>query len=329
MNKILVIGCGSIGQRHIRALLSIGENNIAAYRTGKGQLKELNDEIKNDVTVFKNEDAAFAWKPSHVIISNPTGLHLKYLLKCIKIGIKVFVEKPITNNYFELEKASIPISEVKEHDGIVGFNLRFHSLINRIRNIIISHQYGKVIYSDMKVGHYLPFWHPYEDYRKSYAARLDLGGGVLRTLCHEIDLAQYFFGEINKVFAKVEKLSSLEIDVDDSVDIMMETDNCRRVLIHLDYLNPLPVREGKILFEKVFLEYNYYSGEIFFTDYVNIQKEEIFKSNENDDTQYILQMKHFIKGNSEIACTIKEGIKVMKVIQCCEESSREKKEICL
>jgi len=329
VRKILVIGCGSIGQRHIKALLSIGENNIAAYRTEKGQLVSLDDEIKNNVEVFKNEDVAFAWEPSHIIISNPTNLHLKYLVKSIQLGTKVFVEKPITNNYDELENASIPLSKIKEYDGIIGFNLRFNSLINKIRSIITSQVYGKAISANLMVGYYLPFWHPDEDYRKSYAARLDLGGGVLRTLCHEIDLAQYFFRKINKVFAKVEKLSSLETDVDDFVDIIMETENCKHVLIHLDYLNPVLLREGRILFDRGLLDYNLNNKEIYFTDYVNKQKELIFKGNENYDDQYILQMNHFIKGKSEIACKIKEGIEVMKVIKCCEESGKEGREIYL
>ncbi|MBA7582435.1 hypothetical protein ES708_24363 [subsurface metagenome] len=71
----------------------------------------------------------------------------------------------------------------------------------------------------MYVGEYLPFWHPYEDYRKSYAAKKELGGGVLRTLSHEIDLVQYWFGEYEKIFAKISKISDLDIEVDDSTDI--------------------------------------------------------------------------------------------------------------
>ena len=330
MNKILVIGCGSIGQRHIKALLKNGESNIAAYRTGKGQLKELDKEIREHVEEFSDEDYAFAWKPTHIIISNPTSLHLEYLIKSIKIGANVFIEKPITGNYSELENVTVPLSQLKEYEGVVGFNLRFHSLIRQVKGIVASNQYGKVIYVNLTVGHYLPSWHPYEDYRDSYASRKDFGGGVIRTLSHEIDLVQYFFGKIKKVFAKVEKLSSLEIDVDDVADLMLETDNCKRILIHMDYLNPVPVREGKMLFEKGLLEYSYNRGEIHFTDYVSGQNEVIFKDNEDYDEQYTSQMKSFInKGDSNTACMLEEGVEVMRVIQCCEESSRTGEEICL
>ncbi len=329
MNKILVIGCGSIGQRHIKALLKIGESNVAAYRTGKGQLKELDKEIRKHIEEFSDEDYAFAWKPTHIVISNPTSLHLEYLIKSIQIGANVFIEKPLTGKYSELENASVPLSEIEGYEGVVGFNLRFHSLIRQVKCIVASNQYGKVIYANLTVGHYLPLWHPYEDYRDSYASRKDLGGGVIRTLCHEIDLVQHFFGKIRKVFAKVDKLSCLEIDVDDVVDIMIETDRCKHTLIHMDYLNPVPVREGKILFEKGLLEYNYNRGEIHFTNYVSKKKEVIFRNDEDYDEQYTSQMKSFIKGDSNTACMLEEGIEVVRVIQCCEESGRTGEEICL
>ena len=132
MNKILVIGCGSIGQRHIKALLKIGESNVAAYRTGKGQLKELDKEIRKHIEEFSDEDYAFAWKPTHIVISNPTSLHLEYLIKSIQIGANVFIEKPLTGKYSELENASVPLSEIEGYEGVVGFNLRFHSLIRQI-----------------------------------------------------------------------------------------------------------------------------------------------------------------------------------------------------
>ncbi len=329
MNKILILGCGSIGQRHIKALLKIGETNIVAYRTNRGQIKEIDEAIKANIKIFNDEEESFVWKPTHVIISNPTILHLKYLIKSITIGARVFVEKPLTNSYSEFEEASIPLTKIADYGGVVGFNLRFHSLIKKVKEVITSFQYGNVIYANLTVGHYLPFWHPYENYRYSYASRKDLGGGVLRTLCHEIDLAQFFFGKINKVFAKVEKISPLEIDIDDVVDLIVETQMCKRVLIHMDYLNPIPIRQGKILFDKGLLEYDYNNNEIFFTDYINKHKELLFTNNEDYDQQYIAQMENFINGNTDTACTIREGIEVMKVIYSCEESNRMARQVCI
>lgn len=329
MNKILVIGCGSIGQRHIRALLSNGEKNIAAYRTKKGQIKNLPKDINNFVKQFCKEDEAFNWKPTHVIISNPTSLHFIFLKKSIIRKLNILVEKPLANNFLDIMNSEIPISELIKINGIVGYNLRFHTLIKKVRNIITSYQYGNAIKANLSVGHYLPFWHPYEDYRKSYAAIKSLGGGTLRNLSHEIDLVQYFFGNVEKLFAKVKKLSNLEIDVDDTVNIIMESEYCKCISVQMNCLYPLPIRKGEIFFERGLLEYNYFTGKIFFTDYDKKQKNQIFSTRESYERQYIIQMKHFLEGNSKIACTIKEGINVIKIIDNCERSSKEGKEVCL
>ncbi len=329
MNRILIIGCGSIGRRHIRALISLGERNIAAYRTEKGGLRDLDADIKEFVLIFRDETDAFAWRPTHVIISNPTKFHLNYLEKSMKAGAIVFVEKPLADCFYDIEKMPYSLSEIKRYNGIVGFNMRYHSLVANLKGLIDSNQYGKVISAHLMVGHYLPFWHPYEDFRKSYAAIRALGGGALRTLCHEIDLAMYLFGKCRSIYAKVQKLGILEIDVDDTTDIIAEAELCKHLLLHMDFLNPLSMRRGSILFEEGLLEYDYVAGEINFTDYNGLQTEKIFSTDESYKAQYIAQMKHFLSGNSEISCSLEGGIEIMKIIDACEKSNETGRVICL
>jgi len=324
MNKILIIGCGSIGQRHILALLKLGEKNIAAYRTKKGHIKKLSEKIESNIQIFSNVEDAFNWKPTHLIISNPTSLHLRYISLGIKNGLKIFVEKPITNSIKDFNKNTITIDELNKYKGIVGYNLRFNKLFRKIKQIIETKKYGNVLSSYFEVGHYLPFWHPYEDYRKSYAAKKSLGGGVLKTLSHEIDLVYYFFNDINNVFAKVKKISPLEIDVDDNVDIILNSELCANIRIHLDYLKPLPTRKGEIQFEKGLLEYNFNESTIYFTDYKTNKKELIFNEKTDYNDQYVYQMKYFLSENNNIniACTFEEGIKSLKAINACEISNK-------
>ena len=325
MNKILVIGAGSIGQRHIKSLINIGEQNIAVLRTGKGQMSELNKDIKDFVQIFTDEKIAFSWKPSHIVISNPTSLHMDFVIKAINKNISFLVEKPLCSSYREIKK--IPASN--DYYGIVGYNLRFHSLFNKIKDILEKGCYGKILKASLSVGHYLPFWHPEQDYSLRYEASKELGGGVLRTLSHEIDLAQYFFGNFEKIFAKVKRISDLNIFADDDVDIMALTKNNIFIKIHQDFLNPLISRKGEILFDTGLLEYNYIDGTIEFTSYKSAQKQIIFSAQEPYNCQYELQMKSFIAGHKGQACTITEEINNMNVIRYCEESTLKGKEICL
>ncbi len=211
--RILIIGCGSIGRRHIKALEHIGVQDIIAYRTKKGALKDLSEEMHN-VTEVYDMKAAFASEPDGVIISNPTSLHLPILIECVKRGIDVFIEKPICGSIEELAQYADFI-EKSDSRIMVGYVLRFHPLFKELKKLLSQGVIGSPLKAEMKVGHYLPFWHKYEDYSKGYVAQKMLGGGAIRTLSHEIDLANYFFGDLYSVYSKIDKLSNLNIETDD------------------------------------------------------------------------------------------------------------------
>jgi len=320
LKKGLVIGSGSIGIRHIRSLLKIG-CTLAAYRTKKGNISDLPADIKNHVIIFQDEDEAFAWEPEFIVISNPTNLHLEYLLKAIDHNVDVLVEKPIASDMDDVIVAQEKISNRKNRV-VVGYNLRFHPIVDTIKDIISSNRYGKVLKADLYVGHYLPYWHPYEDYRTGFAARKELGGGVLRTLSHEIDMGQYWFGTYKEVFSKVLHISDLEIDVDDYALIFAKMENDVVLNISLDYLNPISERKGSILFEKGLLSYDINNLEILFAEYSErIEWRTIEKLSDYDyDHQYESQLKHFLTGNPTRICSLEEGIAVLNIISKCEES---------
>lgn len=321
IKKILFFGLGSIGLRHLQVLKEIDKFDIAAYRTKKG-LKKIPERIEEKIKYFYHEKDAFAWNPDFMIVSNPTNLHLKYLLKSIDHKIDALIEKPIASDFIQIKKAEDKIKN-RKNNIYVGYNLRFHPIITKIKEIIDSGEFGKVLKAELYVGEYLPFWHPYEDYRKSYAAKKELRGGVLRTLSHEIDLGQYWFGEYEKIFAKVLKISDLDIDVDDSTDIFAEMKNKMILKISMDYLNPLGIRKGEMFFEKGLLKYNFLRKEIMFIDYKNKENKILLKVDYYDyNEQYKIQMINFLTKNNKELCSLEEGINVLKVIDKCEESYR-------
>lgn len=257
-----------------------------------------------------------------MIVSNPTHLHLEYLLKAIDYDIDALIEKPVASSYKEMKMVEDKI-KARKNEIYVGFNLRFHPIVREVSKIISTNRYGKVLKADLYVGEYLPFWHPYEDYGVSYAAKKELGGGALRALCHEIDLGQYWFGDYDKVFSKVLKISGLDIDVDDNTDIFAEMKNGIHLKVTMDYLNPVLERRGRILFEKGLLEYNFSSIDITFTDYATKECKLLLKIENYDyNTQYKCQMEKFIKKSNEEICTLEEGINVTRIIDICEESSQ-------
>jgi predicted dehydrogenase len=317
----LIFGCGSIGVRHLQALEEINDVEMAAYRTGKGK-KEIPEKLLKNLNAFFDEEEAFTWEPDFLIVSNPTSLHLEYLLKAIDHNVDAFIEKPVASNYREIEAVEDKI-RTRKNKIYVGFNLRFHPIIREISRIIGADKYGRVLKADLYAGSYLPFWHPYEDYRTSYSAKKELGGGALRTLCHEIDLGQYLFGDFNRIFARVSRISDLGIDVDDNTDILAEMKSGVLLKITMDYLNPVLERRGRILFEKGLLEYNFSTTDIMFTDYDTKESQLLLKLDNYDcNTQYKYQMERFINKSNEEICTLDEGINVTRIIDICEESSQ-------
>jgi predicted dehydrogenase len=328
MKRFLVVGAGSIGVRHIRCLIHLGYNSIAALRTKKGSSKELPKELGPSVTELFSWNEVIDWEPTHMIVSNPTSLHLDTVLKGIENKYEILVEKPFVDSYNLLNSNPIFNKISSYNNGRVAYNLRFNSVFKFLKNVVESCVYGDVKRGELVVGHYLPFWHPNEDYRESYAAKKELGGGVLRTLSHELDLSQFLFGSFKKVFSKVSKVSELEIDVDDTVDIVLECKNCNNIYIHLDYLNPIPIREGRLFMAQGLIKYDYFKKEVNFTSYATKQNELIFSGTDDYDSQYVNQLLDFInKGNT--GCNFREGLMVDKLIESCEKSSKENQSICL
>jgi len=226
--KFGVIGFGSIGKRHIRNLIILGYEDIILFRKiGKGN--EYNCAEFNEIKAFLDV------QPDAIIIANPTSLHAEYLTQILDRNMHVMVEKPVLATMEELQtiqKQLINYTGI----GMTAYNMRFHPCVKEAQHMIESGVLGRIYSSRFFVGQYLPNWRPDTDYSKSYSARMDLGGGVLFDLIHEIDLACQLVGEpVEPVSSHVDKLSELQIETEDLVELFYRTDNSF-VSIHLDYL---------------------------------------------------------------------------------------------
>jgi len=320
--KIGIVGLGSIGQRHARSLLKQGNIDIYALRTKKGTLTQLPDDLRSIKEIF-DQDEFFAFDLDGIIISNPTSFHIKTMKKALEKKIPIFVEKPLANS----------LSEIKELEGydfskvLVGFNLRYDELINTVKNFLDSGKLGKIYKAHLYCGQYLPLWHPYADYRNEYYARKDLGGGVLRTLSHEIDIMHFLFGVPKELLGVVEKISSLDINVDDNAYLICRLKNNELITIEIDYLNPKGIREGTVFGSKGILQYTYTTPQVTFTDNTG-STTTLYKKEKIDwDTIYQQEMRDFIEcitSGKKPKSTFNDGVEVMKIIEKAEQSTQSK-----
>lgn len=258
--KVLMVGLGGIGQRHLRNLRALLGDDVEflAYRVRR-QLHVVTPALQADrgrnveseyqIQTFATLQEALAEKPKLAFICNPSSLHVPVSVACVEAGCDLFVEKPLSHT---LEGINELIRAVQQRNAIamVGYQLRFHPCIQKLSQIVQSGVLGNLLAVRATVGEYLANWHPYEDYRQMYAARADLGGGVVLSQIHEFDYLYSLFGLAQRVYALGGHWSDLEIDVEDTASILMECRVGNRALpiqLHEDYLQSPPSRQCEVI----------------------------------------------------------------------------------
>lgn len=263
--KFLIVGTGSIGRRHFKNLVSLGRHHVAVVRSKRhmdAPQREFLDKYRPQV--FYNLKAALVGKPDAVLVCNPTSLHVSTARLAISAGSHVFIEKPISHTRAGIDSL---LREARKRKKIiyVGYHFRHHPLLKIAKLILDSGKLGRLHAARFATGEYLPAWHPWENYRKGYAGRSDLGGGVVLTQSHDLDLIQWFFGKPKRVGAAVRNSGALGIDTDDSAAITFAAVKCPVVMSHLDYLTRPPTKNFVISGSKGNLYWDYYKNELRFT----------------------------------------------------------------
>lgn len=213
LGHILICGLGSIGQRHLRHFRELGVSRVDAFRTGRGTLKIKNLPFSGQI--FDSMDEALQQNPEAVIVANPTVFHLSTARAAIQGGAHVLIEKPISH---ELDGCEELLEEAGSMGRVVavGCNLRFHPLLFALKAVVSSKELGEPLIASAHFGAYLPDWHPWEDFRQTYAARRDLGGGAALTHIHEIDYLLWLFGPAVEVKGFCLEAHPLGTDVDEA-----------------------------------------------------------------------------------------------------------------
>jgi predicted dehydrogenase len=247
--KILMVGLGAIGQRHLRNLRKLmgTDLEILAYRF-RNKSKVLTDDLKieSDITLedkynihsYSDLDQALAQKPDVVFVCNPSSFHMPTALQAAQAGCHLFIEKPLSHNLDHVDEL-INLVESQKTKAVVGYQMRFNPCLQHLHSILQKEMIGRVLSVRAEVGEYLPGWHSYEDYRHTYASQRDQGGGAILSQIHELDYLFWMFGLPRSVYARGGHLSSLEIDVEDMVEILMECEHKRHPLpvsVHLDFV---------------------------------------------------------------------------------------------
>ncbi|PIQ85383.1 MAG: oxidoreductase [Candidatus Omnitrophica bacterium CG11_big_fil_rev_8_21_14_0_20_45_26] len=258
--KILMVGLGGSGQRLLRIFSEkVPDKQFYAYRV-KRRLFAINPnfsvnqseniEQKYRITVLNDLDQALAVCPDVTVVTNPTSHHLETAIKAASTGSDLFIEKPISHTLDGLEKLA-QIVKKKQLIVFTGYQMRFHPAIQKIQALVSSGKLGQIMFAKLYAGSFLPAWHPYESYKDLYAARQNLGGGVLLTESHEFDYAYWLFGVPKRIYATGGNLGPEPLEVEDTASVVLEyyaktTDRAFHVHLELCMMQTVPSRGCEI-----------------------------------------------------------------------------------
>lgn len=229
--KILVSGCGSIGKRHLDNLKLLQAGKLIAQDISPERCAQIEKQL--GIKSYQDFGQALEAGPEVVLVCTPPSLHIHQALQAARQGCHLFIEKPLSHNLVgvdtlltEVSRASLTV--------MVGCNFRFHWGMKLARKLVDSGAVGKPLFIRAQFGQYLPDWHPWEDYRRGYTAQKSLGGGIILDAIHELDYSHWLMGPASQVFCSAGKLSDLEMDVEDTAEILLRFAGGTMGEVHLD-----------------------------------------------------------------------------------------------
>lgn len=328
MNKYLVIGSGSIARRHIKNLRVLFPEAEVGCVSASGRTLDAGETQAS--YLLPNIEAALDWRPRFAIIASPAPFHLDHALVFLRQGIPVLVEKPITDSLARLDAHAV---ELLAYSGSleVSYNLRYLSSAKRMKELVAGGIAGTPHSISIDLGQYLPDWRPQDDYRKNVSANKTLGGGVLLELSHEFDYLTWIFGKFDQAYGLVANSGTLDIDVEDKVDVLLSRADGLVAHLHLDFLQRKATRRCKLIGSQGNIVWDLIANNIWLE--TNNGSQLLFDGTGFDRNQmYLEQLQHFAaiaEGNAVPNVGFDNAAYTMKMIDAIRASAELKAPVSL
>ncbi len=321
---MLVVGCGSIGRRHLRNLRSLGVDRLL----GVDPLADRRDLVGAEfgATTFATLEDAWAASPSIVFVTSPSALHVEVAVEAARRGCHLFIEKPVSHvNDAALSELA---DEVRERRlvSLVGCNLRFHPGLRKLKGVLGAGLLGRVVSARAQFGQYLPDWHPWEDYRRGYSARRDLGGGIVLDAIHEFDYLRWLFGEVDMVAGFAGHLSHIEIDTEDTASAVLRFRNGTLGELHVDYVQRTYSRSCEVVGDRGTAIWDFRAREVrVYLAETGAWTTEKLPETWDANEMYVDELRHFfacVAGQEQPEQDIDDARRVLALALAVLESSR-------
>jgi predicted dehydrogenase len=288
-------------------------------RLGKGK-KVAEEKLAN--AVVHSLEEAIVYGIEAAVIATPAVFHIKQAIALMRQGVHVLIEKPISHSLENINEL-LRVEKESKRVGLVGYCLRYNTGALKFNDMLKNKKIGQILHVRVDCGSYLPDWRKGQDYRESVSAKAELGGGVLLGLSHELDYIRWFFGDMKSVYANIQNSGTLDIDVEDSVDMIFESEQGYFVSVHLDFNSRNTRRKCIARCANGDLIWNAVTNKVI---WLPANGSEELKTYKNDpDYIYKEQLKHFfdcIENKKLPSVSIHDGLAVLHMIDSIKKSHK-------
>jgi predicted dehydrogenase len=319
LNCLAIIGLGSIGRRHLRLVSEIRPDiKIIVVRSGHGgkcDEEKMATKIVHSIFDAINEGVQMA------IVSSPATLHLDQSLELAKHGVHLLIEKPISHTSDGVGEL-LKILDEKNLTATVGYVLRHDPGAIKFKKWLNNKMTGEILHARIECGSYLPDWRPDQNYMGSVSALSELGGGVFLELSHELDYLHWFFGRPKDVQAQIRNSGTLDISVEDQVDLLMTSELGYCISMQIDFNRRHVERKCRVLTTEGELTWDAVGKSV---TWKAVNKDSLrYEYSNEKDYMYRTQLGKFIDCVENGGCpvvSIEDGVNVIKLIDASRDAS--------
>jgi predicted dehydrogenase len=323
--KFLIVGLGSMGKRRVRNFTYLKAGTVIGFDPRADRREEA--ERRYGVRTFSEFLPALGEGPDAVVISTPPDMHLPYMRAAAEAGIPFFCEASTDGEGLQ-EVAEI--CAVKKVLAAPSSTMRFNPSVRRIESLARGGKIGRPLALTYHCGQYLPDWHPWEDYRKFYAARRETGA-CREIVPYELSWLTWVLGGVDEVSAMAGKVSDLDADIDDVYQVLLRFRGGALGHLLVDVVAREAFRSLKLLGSEGVITWEWREHRVRLYDAASRAWRE-FPEPEPEpepgyiasDGMYVDEMRHFVaalRGEEAYHYSLEDDLRVLGVLYAAEESS--------
>lgn len=316
--KIVLIGLGSIGLRHLRNLIHLGYQQVSVIsRSGI-----LPEEFSTLPVYSSLSDALSSSTYDAAIVCTPTSFHIASVTLLLQAKIpNIYIEKPVSHNLERIDDLLLLAASYNNHT-VVGYDLHFDPGMQKVKQLLLEGAIGKVVSINAQVGLYLPDWRPQEDYRKGMSAKKETGGGVMLDLVHEFDYLLWLVGPAKKIACQFSYTGALQIETEDVCDVLIRFQNGATGTIHLDYLQQKLIRNCIITGHDGTITWDLAHSRLTWINKEKQLQEYDYRGFERND-RFIEIMKAFLENKNDARLTtLQQGVESLKLVVAAKHAAQ-------